>query len=94
MIKGYKTILVGSSPAPNAINSLVERLKPDMVLLSATTTTPFEKDPDLLANMDDFAAKHKNIRFYLGGGGSIQYMKGKHLNSITVAKSISDILKT
>lgn len=92
MIKGYKTILVGTSPAPGSINSLVDRLKPDKVVLSATTTVPFEKNPNILLDMDTLANKHENIVFYLGGAGSIEYMKDKKLSSIKVAKSIGDIL--
>lgn len=47
MMKGRKTIVVGASPAPGSIELLVQKLKPSKVLLSATTTVPFEKDSDL-----------------------------------------------
>lgn len=92
MIKGWKTILVGSSPAPGSINALVARLKPDMVILSATTTLPFEKDPQLLAQMDEFATKHKHIPFYIGGAGSAKYLQDKKLNTIKTAKSLEEIM--
>lgn len=79
MIKGWKTILIGASPAPGSIESLVRKLKPSKVLLSATTTIPFEKDSQLLSNLDQFAAENRKIDFYLGGSGSIQYTAGMTL---------------
>ena len=48
MLEGWKTQLIGTSPAPGAIESLVHKLKPDVVLLSVTTAIPFEKDPGCL----------------------------------------------
>ncbi|OKL38388.1 MerR family transcriptional regulator [Domibacillus mangrovi] len=92
MLKGWKTILIGASPAPGSIESLVRKLKPTKVLLSATTTIPFEKDPNLLKSLDEFASKNKEIDFYLGGSGSIQYTVGMTLRAIHVTDSIEDII--
>ena len=91
MLKGWKTILIGASPAPGSIESFVQRLKPDKVLLSATTTIPFIRDPHLLENLDDFAAHHEKIDFYLGGAGSLEYTTGMKLHAIHVTNSIEDI---
>jgi len=33
MLKGWNTILLGASPAPGAIESTIEKLKPDKVIL-------------------------------------------------------------
>jgi len=93
MMKGWKTILVGTSPAPGAIESLVEKLKPAKVLLSATTTTPFDNDPDLLKKLDQFAAANKHIDFYLGGTGALDYAKNKTLKAIHVTSSIEEALR-
>lgn len=93
MMKGWKTQLVGASPAPGAIESLVEKLKPDVVLLSATTTIPFETDPQLLQRLDEFAGTQHHIDFYLGGQGAITYASGEKLQSIHVTNSIEDIFK-
>ena len=93
MTKGWKTILVGASPAPGSIESLVEKLKPVKVLLSATTTAPFENDPDLLKRLDQFAVDHKQINFYLGGTGALDYTKNKTLGGIHVTNSIEDTLR-
>ena len=92
MLKGWKTQLIGTSPAPGAIESLVRKLKPDVVLLSVTTAIPFEKDPELLQRLDQFAEKQKDVAFYLGGQG-ITYLPNYKPRAITVTNSIEDILR-
>lgn len=92
MMKGWKTILIGASPAPGSIEAMVEKLKPKKVLLSATTTLPFIDDPELLGRLDHFAGENKNIEFYLGGAGSIEFMKGKLLSNIHVTNEIEEVL--
>ncbi|MFK2827088.1 MerR family transcriptional regulator [Bacillus sp. B190/17] len=91
MMKGWKTILIGASPAPGSIESLVQKLKPAKVLLSAVTTIPFEKDPHLVENLDQFAAENQKTQFYLGGAGAIQYLSDKALRAIYVTNSIEEI---
>ncbi|MBS4201133.1 MerR family transcriptional regulator [Bacillus sp. FJAT-49732] len=93
MIKGWKTQLVGASPAPGSIESLVEKLKPNVVLLSATTTIPFETDPELLRKLDHFAEKNRNIDFYLGGSGAMAYKDHYKLQAISITNSIEGILR-
>ncbi|MEK4714397.1 MULTISPECIES: MerR family transcriptional regulator [unclassified Sporosarcina] len=93
MMKGWKTVLVGTSPAPGAIESLVEKLKPAKVLLSATTTAPFINDPDLLESLDQFAANNKHIDFYLGGMGALDYATNKTLQAIHVTSSLEEALR-
>jgi len=93
MMKGWNTILVGASPAPGSIESLVEKLKPAKVLLSATTTIPFESDSDLLKRLDQFAVDNKQIDFYLGGTGALEYTKDKTLRAIHVTDSIEEALR-
>ncbi|WP_423800240.1 MerR family transcriptional regulator [Neobacillus sp. SAB-20_R2A] len=93
MMKGWKTQLIGASPAPGAIESLVCKLKPDVVLLSATTAIPFETDPQLLQRLDQFAEKQTDIAFYLGGQGAVTYLSDYKPRAIHVTNSIDDILK-
>jgi DNA-binding transcriptional MerR regulator len=93
MMRGWKTILVGTSPAPNAIESLVRKLKPAKVVLSASTTIPFESDPDLLQKLDQFAAANKKIDFHLGGSGSMKYTSDKTFQAIHISNSIDEIFK-
>ncbi|MHA0856573.1 MerR family transcriptional regulator [Paenibacillus sp. CMAA1364] len=92
MMRGWRTLLVGTSPAPKSIEALVQKLKPAKVVLSATTTIPFENNPDLLQELDQFAANHKKIDFYLGGCGAMKYTANKKLHSLHISNSIEDIL--
>lgn len=92
MMKGWKTILIGASPAPGSIESLVEKLKPQKMVLSATTTTPFEEDPELLMKLDQFAAKNRQTDFYLGGTGALEFAKDKTLQAIHVTNSLEETL--
>lgn len=94
MMKGWKTILIGASPAPGSIESLVKKLKPAKVILSATTTIPFEMESNLLNSLDQLAVEHPEIDFYLGGTGAVDYTKSKKLRAIYVTNSIEDTLLT
>lgn len=91
MLQGWKTILIGASPAPGAIESFVEKRKPNKVLLSATTTIPFEKDPHVLRKLDAFASQHPETEFYLGGAGAWKYAKEISLQRIKLTSSFDDI---
>lgn len=93
MLNGWRSFLVGSSPATGTIESLVTQLQPKVVLLSAITTIPFELHPDVLQRLDEFAANHPSIQFYIGGAGSLEYLKRNSTTSIAVATNINDILQ-
>ncbi|MEH7248358.1 MerR family transcriptional regulator [Neobacillus niacini] len=93
MMKGWKTQLIGTSPALGAIESLVTKLKPDVVLLSATTTLPFETDSQLLRRLDQFAEKQIDIAFYLGGQGAVTNLLDYKPKAIIVTNSLEGILK-
>lgn len=93
MMKGWKTQLIGASPAPGSIESLVSKLKPDVVLLSAITTIPFATDPQLLKRLDQFAEMQNDITFYLGGQGAITSLSDYKPRFLRVTNSIEDILK-
>lgn len=94
MMIGWRSFLVGSSPAIGAIESLVTQFQPKVVLLSAMTTTPFELHPTYLQQLDEFASKHPSIRFFIGGAGSVEYLKNHSLHSITVASTIEEIISS
>lgn len=91
MLKGWRTFLVGASPAPNSIESIVEKLKPKVVLLSASTTIPFE-DRQSLERLDQFAGLHKETAFYMGGAGSIEFLRDKNLQHIVVTNDYDNLL--
>ncbi|HWL26169.1 MAG TPA: MerR family transcriptional regulator [Ureibacillus sp.] len=94
MVRGWKTILIGASPAPGSIESLVSKLKPAKVLLSATTMLPFKQNPSLLQTLDQFAAENRKIDFYLGGNGSLEYTTADNitLRAIHLTNSIEEIM--
>lgn len=92
MMKGWKSFLIGASPAPGAIESMVEKLKPQKVLLSASTSIPFERNPKLLAGLDQFAENHKEIKFYIGGAGAMQYFACKNLKNIILANTLEEVI--
>nr|WP_304216700.1 MerR family transcriptional regulator [Fredinandcohnia onubensis] len=93
MVKGWKTQLIGASPAPGAIESLVRKLKPNVVILSATTTIPFETDAQMLRKLDQFAMTQKDIQFYLGGQGVEAKILDYQPQAIQITNSIENILR-
>ncbi|WP_337982711.1 MerR family transcriptional regulator [Lysinibacillus sp. C5.1] len=93
MLLGWKSFLIGSSPALGAIESLVSKFQPQIVILSALTTMPFEMHPVLLQQLEDFASKYPSIQFYLGGAGAIEYTKDKDLHFITIAQTIEEVFQ-
>lgn len=92
MMRGYHSFLVGSSPASGAIEALVTQLQPKVVLLSAMTSAPFELYPEVIPQLDLFASKHPSIRFFIGGAGSVEYLKSHSLHSIQFAPTIEEII--
>lgn len=91
MLKGWRTAMIGSSPAPGAIQSLIEKIKPVKVLLSASTTFPFEKNPQLIKELDSFAGEHPDTTFFLGGYGAFMWAEKLNLQHIHMLESIDDI---
>ena len=94
MLRGWKTVLVGASPAQGAIESLVLKLKPKVVLLSASTTLPFEKDPKIIRRLDQFASEQEQVSFFIGGMGSHNYLQGKQLKSIHITDDLEEVFNT
>lgn len=95
MVKGWKTVLIGASPARGSIENTVQKLLPDRVILSATTTAPFEKDPNVLLKLDLFAGTCKKTDFYIGGPGAEEYMSKINIKPefITLSRSLNQILE-
>lgn len=92
MLRGWKTVLIGSSPAVGSIQSLITKLGPQRVVLSATTTIPFEQHPNILQELDQFAIENKEIDFFLGGQGAVKYTKEVNpLKNIKIIETIDDI---
>lgn len=93
MFKGYRTAMLGPSPAPTAIQSAVKELQPHIVMLSALTTLPFEDNLSFLQTLDAFALEHPHTTFYLGGPG-IPIAIGEHpLQAIHITSCLEDIFE-
>lgn len=94
MFLGYRTMMLGPSPAPAAIQSAIEQLKPKFVLLSALTEMPFQDQYRMIDELDAFAANYPHTTFYLGGPGAMQLKRQHPLHTIQIVSSIEDIFKT
>lgn len=90
-IKGYRNLMIGSSPSVSTIEQLVDKLKPTIVLLSAATLLPFEHYPDELANLEKFAEKQATVRFIIGGEGARRYIEAHPFKHIQFCNELSKI---
>ncbi|HEX5563937.1 MAG TPA: MerR family transcriptional regulator [Sporosarcina sp.] len=91
MLKGWRTFLVGASPAPGSIEAVIQKIRPDIVILSASTSIPFEEEPDLLEKLDAFAAKQPNCQFFIGGKGAVAQKAAKELYTIRLTDDFEDV---
>lgn len=94
MMRGWRTVIVGPSPAPNAIQSTIKQLNPKKVILSAITKIPFEVNVPPQIELDEFAAKYPHIDFYLGGPGVMSVLNNNPLHHIKVTSNIEDIFNS
>lgn len=94
MFLGYRTTMLGPSPAPAAIQSAVQQLKPKYVLLSALTELPFQDQYRMIDELDAFAGNHPETTFYLGGPGALKLKRLHPLQHIQIVARIEDIFKT
>jgi len=72
-LHGYRTSFLGASPAPGALEAAVERLRPVAVMVSAMTSVPFERDPQVLEKLAACAERHVDSMFFIGGRGVTPY---------------------
>lgn len=93
MLKGYRTLMLGQSPAPTAIQETVALTKPAIVLLSATTDIPFANNTDLLRTFDEFASQNPHITFCIGGAGTAQAIAISPVHTMIFTQTIDDIFK-
>lgn len=92
-IRGWRTTRIGASPKFSAIGQLVERMQPQKVVFSATTTIPFQRNGSLLEDLDDIAKTYPNISFYIGGKGVWDYTTIFKPKNMIISYSIEDIIK-
>lgn len=92
-LKGYKTIMLGQSPAPKAIEKTVNLKKPEYVLLTASTNQPFVNGFASLLELDQFAESVPTTRFCLGGAGTEHIPEHIKLRKIEISNDIDFIIK-
>lgn len=90
-LKGYRTMMLGQSPAPKAIESIVNLKKPKFVLLTASTHEPFKNGFQTLYNLDTFASSKPETTFLLGGYGALNAAEHVNLKSIEIINSIDKL---
>lgn len=92
MLRGYRTLMLGPSPAPTAIQSTIALKKPSIVLLTASTDIVFTDFAQSVQTLEKLAQAHQQIAFYIGGAGTEIYYEQFQLSALKFAKSIDDIL--
>ena len=90
-LRGYRVYLISSSPAPGSIEQLITYFKPQIVLLSAMSELPFTTYPDVLPNLDIFAANNPEVQFFIGGIGTKEFLKTNKLQAIQYVNNIENI---
>ncbi|GKV68310.1 hypothetical protein NCCP2716_08080 [Sporosarcina sp. NCCP-2716] len=92
MMNGWQTIAAGPSPKLSSIEFLVQRLKPEKVLLSAMTAIPFDRDPGLFGELEAIAARNPQTAFYLGGQGAADHAVFLEPSHVRIAGRLSDVI--
>ena len=83
MLKGYRTVMLGPAPAPNAIENIVDMVSPVMVILSGSTDIVFSDGGKAIKALDKFASTQPSIKFFAGGHG----VKGR-LSNLKAIKEV------
>ncbi|MGI2329101.1 MerR family transcriptional regulator [Planococcus sp. YIM B11945] len=93
MMHGWQTVAAGPSPKLSSIERLVQQLKPEKLLLSATTTLPFEQNPILFEQLEALAERCPFTEFFIGGHGIFAHEIFLKPNRIRVVYSMADVLE-
>ncbi|MGN7477814.1 MerR family transcriptional regulator [Solibacillus silvestris] len=91
MLRGYRTMMLGPSPAPAAIQSAIILKKPSIVLLTGSTNIAFTEFAQSIHTLEKFAQAHRHIAFFIGGTGTELHYGQFQLNAMRLAHSIDDI---
>lgn len=92
-MRGWRTTRIGSSPKFSAIETLIDHMQPKKVVLSASTSLPFQKHDNLLEDLDLLAKNNPHIDFYIGGKGVWDYTQIVKPQYMTISYSINDIVE-
>lgn len=92
MLRGYRTLMLGPSPAPTAIQSTIALKKPAIVLLTGSTDIAFTEFAQSVQTLEKLAQVHQHIAFYIGGAGTEIHYDQFQLSALKFAKTIDDVL--
>lgn len=93
MLKGYRTIMLGSAPAPNAIQSTVSMTNPQYVFLTGSTDAIMSDGGKAITELDEFAATMPNTTFYIGGAAIRNHSSTLQLKHLKEVHSITEIFR-
>lgn len=94
MLRGYRTIMLGPSPAPTAIQSTIALKKPTIVLLTGSTEITFIENPKSVHMLEKLAQSQPSISFFIGGAGAQKYYDQFQLSALKLSRTIHDIFPT
>ena len=92
MLRGYRTLMLGPSPAPTAIQSTIALKKPSIVLLTGSTEIAFTEFAQSITTLEKLAQAHQDISFYIGGAGAEIHYSEFELNALKLSRTIDDII--
>lgn len=90
MMRGYQTLMLGPSPAPQAIEATVTLKKPAIVLLSASTNEPFTTRLADIKALEAFAHATPDVKFYVGGAAILQH--ASQFDAMIVTNNLNNVL--
>lgn len=91
-MRGWRATMIGTSPKFSTIRTLVEKMRPQKVLFSATTIIPFQEDERLLDKLDEIAEAYPQVSFFIGGQGVWEYTKIIKPKHLTISTCVEDIV--
>ncbi|WP_342574358.1 MerR family transcriptional regulator [Solibacillus sp. FSL K6-1781] len=94
MLRGYRTLMLGPSPAPTAIQSAIALKKPAIVLLTGSTEIAYNEFAQSVHTLEKLAQVHEHISFFIGGAGTERFYEQFQLKALKLARTIEDILPT
>lgn len=89
---GWRTIFLGSSPAKQAMGDAITRLQPNRVVLSASTTIPFETEDCLLDEVETLATTFPQVNFCVGGQGCEEMAKAHMFHRVKLCHKVSEAI--
>ncbi|MER2000254.1 MAG: MerR family transcriptional regulator [Lysinibacillus sp.] len=94
MLNGYRTIMLGAAPAPTAIQSTVQMMKPKYVFLTGTTDEIMIDNGKAIREIDQFAATIPETKFFIGGAAVKKNAKKLALEHLQEVHSLEGIFKS